>query len=273
MYGSEKWVVEEHQLKRWAYRLFGEIAVPGRIRNNHVLQAIRRLKLHKKPVKFLDAGSGKGDLSIHLARKYPQWEVAGYELEESKISKSLRIAEHFDVRNVKYERGRLEELPYADSFDLVTCLDVLEHIEDDRTVIRRLFRSLKPGGVLIITAPSVPQRKHLSLVHRREQRIGFTPADYGHVRDGYGKDDVKEKFETAGGRVQDSYYTFGPFGTLAFDISFVIGDNQPHPALYATLFPFLVALGVADLHYISDVGSAILAIGVRPPAEATDRGN
>ena len=42
---------------------------------------------------------------------------------------------------------------------------------------RDLARALAPGGYLLLTFPSVPQRRHLRLVAWRERRIGFKPED------------------------------------------------------------------------------------------------
>ncbi len=51
--------------------------------------------------------------------------------------------------------GRLEEIPWADdSFDLITCLDVIEHTADDRVALRELRRVARPGGVLLATVPA-----------------------------------------------------------------------------------------------------------------------
>ena len=42
-----------------------------------------------------------------------------------------------------------------EAVDLLACNLVLEHIEDDRTVFQRMYTALKPGGVLLISTPSV----------------------------------------------------------------------------------------------------------------------
>ena len=265
MYGSEKWITEPRLLKRWGYRLFGELHVPGRIRGNHIIGEMRRLGLMEKPVRMLDAGSGKGDLAIHLAGLCPRWEVVGVELSKEKVERARYTAERLGLTNVSFHAVPLEELRFEDQFDLIVSADVLEHIEDDRTVLRNMFRALKPGGYVIITSPSIPQRRHLWLVRWRERRIGFHPSDYGHVRDGYGKRDIEEKFQHSGGRLIHSRFTFGFFGTLAFDVFFVIGDNKPNPAVFVLCFPFLLALGALDLHSRPRIGSAILAVGAKGP--------
>jgi ubiquinone/menaquinone biosynthesis C-methylase UbiE len=61
------------------------------------------------------------------------------------------------VSNISTIQTHIEnELPFADaSFDVVTMLAVLEHIEDDVSVIAETHRVLKPQGKLILTVPSV----------------------------------------------------------------------------------------------------------------------
>ncbi len=49
----------------------------------------------------------------------------------------------------------MEELPWDDqTFDLITCLDVIEHTPDDRATLRELRRVTKPGGWLLVTVPA-----------------------------------------------------------------------------------------------------------------------
>lgn len=48
-----------------------------------------------------------------------------------------------------------ESVPFDDGFDLVLCLDVLEHLNDPWTVLSRLRSSIRPGGCLIASIPNV----------------------------------------------------------------------------------------------------------------------
>jgi SAM-dependent methyltransferase len=51
--------------------------------------------------------------------------------------------------------GRLEELPWETAtFDLITCLDVIEHTPDDQLTLEELRRVCKPGGWLLVTVPA-----------------------------------------------------------------------------------------------------------------------
>jgi SAM-dependent methyltransferase len=69
-----------------------------------------------------------------------------------------------DDRLIDVARGRypqidfrvapLEAIPYPDEeFDVAVCLDVLEHVDDERRSLDELFRVLRPGGTLILTTP------------------------------------------------------------------------------------------------------------------------
>src|ERR1043166_7165424 len=50
----------------------------------------------------------------------------------------------------------LPRLPFHDaSFDIVTVLDVIEHIDDDHGAVRELWRICKPGGLLVVTVPAL----------------------------------------------------------------------------------------------------------------------
>jgi SAM-dependent methyltransferase len=51
-------------------------------------------------------------------------------------------------------RGRMEQPPFSVRFHLVGLFDVLEHLEDDRAVLKLLRALVEPGGALILTVPA-----------------------------------------------------------------------------------------------------------------------
>ena len=113
---------------------------------------IIRAELDRLPLpagaRVLDAGCGSGR-TLQDLQAYG--EVSGIELSEL-------AAEHARGRELgKVHVGRVEELPWEDrAFDLVTCLDVLEHTPDDIAALRELRRVTKPGGWLLLTVPAYP---------------------------------------------------------------------------------------------------------------------
>jgi SAM-dependent methyltransferase len=111
---------------------------------------IIRSELDRLPLpaggRVLDAGCGSGRTLEELG---PYGEVHGIELDPG-AAEVARARGRGEV-----QIGRLEELPWEDaSFDLITCLDVIEHTPDDRVTLRELRRVTRPGGFLLVTVPA-----------------------------------------------------------------------------------------------------------------------
>jgi SAM-dependent methyltransferase len=99
-------------------------------------------------VEILDAGCGSGRELQDLAA---YGNVHGVELDPD----AAAYAEARALGEVKV--GTVEELPWEDgTFDLITCLDVLEHVPDDTRALIELRRVCRSGGWLLVTVPAYP---------------------------------------------------------------------------------------------------------------------
>jgi SAM-dependent methyltransferase len=97
--------------------------------------------------RLLDAGCGSGR-TLDMLRGYGS--PAGTELNPVGVEAARR-------RGHDVAEAAVEALPYADaSFDLVTCLDVIEHTDDDVKSLSELRRVTKPQGRLVVTVPAHP---------------------------------------------------------------------------------------------------------------------
>ena len=106
--------------------------------------AIERLPL-ARGARVLDAGCGSGRMLDELAR---YGRVCGVDLSSEAVAASR-------ARGHEVVRARIEAMPFADAtFDLVTCLDVIEHTPDDRATLAELRRVTRPGGLLVVTVPA-----------------------------------------------------------------------------------------------------------------------
>lgn len=111
---------------------------------------IIRSELDRLPLppvaRVLDAGCGSGRTLEELV-DYGQ--VSAIELDPD----AAALARARGVGDVVV--GRLEELPWErDTFDLITCLDVVEHTPEDRLTFAELRRVCKPGGFMLVTVPA-----------------------------------------------------------------------------------------------------------------------
>jgi len=265
MYGSEKNVVEKNLLKRIAYKLFGEVHVAGRIRGEHVIRVIAKIKhFHSRSISVFDAGTGKGDLVFCLARKYSHWRITGLELVEEKTRLATEAAKALNLQNLQFISGEITRMEFREQFDLVTCTDVLEHIDDDALALARLKSSLKRGGILILTFPAIPQRRHLQIVERKQKAMDFDRSCFGHKRDGYSIDEITQMLGKAGLEEIRCVQTFGWFGTLAYDLFFFIGDNNPNALVYLLFLPLFMVLGFLEVSLPIKKGSGLMVISKRP---------
>lgn len=98
--------------------------------------------------KHLDIGSGHGELIALLRQRQLVTESSACDYTDSLMK----------LDDVKVSVVNLNEapLPFASrSFDLVTCTEVIEHLEHYRETIREMYRVLEPAGKLVISTPNI----------------------------------------------------------------------------------------------------------------------
>lgn len=99
-------------------------------------------------LEILDMGCGPGG-NISLLSQFGR--VTGLDVSEE----ALKFARSYSF--FKLVLADAKKLPFTDSsYDLVTSLDVFEHLEDDQKAFREVWRVLRQGGVLLTTVPAHP---------------------------------------------------------------------------------------------------------------------
>jgi SAM-dependent methyltransferase len=97
----------------------------------------------------------------------------------------------------------------SNSFDIITCLHVMEHVPDDRAAYREVRRLLKPDGFAVIVVP-LREDKTFEDPEARPEEYERLYGQYDHVRI-YGMD-IVERMQAAGLQVEvvDMYLVFNP---------------------------------------------------------------
>lgn len=113
-----------------------------------VFDLIVRLTAGKPPARHLDVGAGWGDLIKRLREQFPKIQCSGVDYNPS----------HFPIPDVPIAHADFNygRLPCEDaSFDLVTCTEVFEHLENFRHAVREAARVIRPGGLFVVSTPNV----------------------------------------------------------------------------------------------------------------------
>jgi ubiquinone/menaquinone biosynthesis C-methylase UbiE len=136
-------------------------------RHDHIIRMLSAIPL-SDTASVLEAGCGPGNLLPQLASRF------GRVCALDASSKMLDIARTraADFRNVTYQVGNIEALPFGDeSFDLACSAGVIEYLPNIERTLQELQRVLRPGGLLILSttnenAPANRIRPALDLLVR-----------------------------------------------------------------------------------------------------------
>ena len=138
-------------------------------------------------VRVLDVGCGAGRV-LQMLTEYGQ--VYGTDLS----SLALEFCRKRGFNGV-CQADIIEGLPFpVETFDLITALDVVEHLQDDAAGLRNLWQALKPGGLLIVSVPAY------------QFMFSYWDEMLGHHRR-YTRRNLLPRLEQAGFVVEKSSYT------------------------------------------------------------------
>ncbi|MBI5591161.1 MAG: methyltransferase domain-containing protein [Deltaproteobacteria bacterium] len=117
-----------------------------RARNRIILWALSRYSPSLKS--FLEIGCGTGFVISGISKRFPGLKLFGSEyLEEGLVYARQRVP------TAEFTQMDARCIPYESDLDAIGAFDVLEHIEEDETVLQQVYKALKPCGFLYITVP------------------------------------------------------------------------------------------------------------------------
>jgi len=170
----------------------------------------------QKNLNILDGGAGFGQYTYYMAKHNPSWKVTSIDVKEEQVADCNQFFEQIGMKDrVHFEVGDLTKYVRTEQYDLVVCVDVMEHILEDVQVFENYRASMKPGAMLLISTPSDQGGSGLE-EHEDGEVHGFIDE---HVRDGYPIDEIQEKLTGAGFSKVEARYQYGAPGSVAWKLS------------------------------------------------------
>ena len=107
---------------------------------------------------MLDVGCGEGRHIFGVMQEYPMMKCVGLDMDDDSLKKAEEGYSYFESISevgAEFIKGSAYSLPFPDNtFDLVVCSEVLEHLHEYNDAVIEINRVLKPGGKFFASVPA-----------------------------------------------------------------------------------------------------------------------
>lgn len=237
------------------------------LRTWHIKKEIRGLKNTLSGNSyFLDAGSGYGQYSYFLGKKFRNAKIYAVDVKEEQIEDCNQFFSKTSLANrVEFAVNDLRLYSEKEKYRLILSVDVMEHIDDDIKVFQNFYTSLQTGGVLLISTPS---DQGGSDVHD-DHEDSFIDE---HVRDGYNMNEIEAKLRSAGFTNISSRYSYGAPGKISWKLSMkypisLLNVSKAFfiilPVYYLITFPISLILNYIDVSDMHKTGTGLIVKAIK----------
>lgn len=254
-FGEQRLVRDDvGNLQRAAFRVLGVADPAHYLHNLYLRRALRRLT--HSPKCILDAGCGAGDHTFYLARRFPDAKIVAIDIQERLIARNRRTAGRLGISNVRFEVADITSCHFDERFDLMTSIDVLEHIPEQRRAIENLAGHLAADGMAFLHVPTirpvpVPFSSWLTDFHEW--------AEDEHIAEEVTVGSFVESIRAAGLTIEEARPTFSYWaGELATSLFAIPYKNSPLNRI-AQLLLILPCRGLARLDPLVSRGTHFAA--------------
>jgi SAM-dependent methyltransferase len=256
--GTDRRILKQ-RAKQFVRRTLGEPYVGKRLKLRTLGPRLDQLRL--APLEILDAGAEDATFVYWLADRFPAARVTAVDIDADAIAACIAARPRSHADRVHFAVGSFADLD-SERYDLITALDVLEHITDDHSAACDLARALKPGATMLAHVPRDRWLTRSGVEHRLpdDQAWQINP---GHVRQGYSPEGLRELLDGAGLDVQEVEAWTGRWGVLAFDAY----ARLEHPTvLRGITIPITDACAALDRRRATPEGNTVYARAIKPRA-------
>lgn len=124
----------------------------------------------------LDVGCGGGILSESMAKRGTA-SVLGIDMAEKSLEVAAAHAQQTHTENITYRCIRVEDLAAEQphSFDIVTCMEMMEHVPDPAAIVQACAKLVKPDGIVFFSTINRNPKSYLHLIIGAEYVLNFVP--------------------------------------------------------------------------------------------------
>ncbi|EPG3364977.1 bifunctional 2-polyprenyl-6-hydroxyphenol methylase/3-demethylubiquinol 3-O-methyltransferase UbiG [Acinetobacter baumannii] len=125
--------------------------------------------------KVLDVGCGGGILAESMARRGA--DVLGIDMGEAPLAVGRLHAQQENVQNIEYRQIPVEELvqEQAGQYDVVTCMEMMEHVPDPASIVKACQTLVKPGGHVFFSTINRNPKSYLFAIIGAEYVLRMLP--------------------------------------------------------------------------------------------------
>jgi 2-polyprenyl-3-methyl-5-hydroxy-6-metoxy-1,4-benzoquinol methylase len=226
--------------RRWLRRLAFLLIRITTLREWYIRRSLREIGKSLSPdFAMLDLGCGMGQHVYACASKWPLAHITGLEMDPMQAADLADFIKRAGFSNVTVLCEDAERWSSQQTYDLVLCGSVLEHLQDDKSMIDKIKARLHPGGWLLVYVPSGEVRVIPMLARKMERdlRASGKPLPHDHVRY-YSPAQMRARLQQAGLTVVSERITYGRWGKWAYDMVTLVQFSR----FFKFIFPFYLIL-------------------------------
>lgn len=259
-------LVRRPGLIRWLYR-WNQLVLQRNWVTSRTLEQL--LPTLPKGALVIDAGCGEGLHLLPWAERFPQLHFTGIDRLAGHLDFGRRYVEVFHLKNVSLQEAELSSFQVKKKAGMVTCIGVMQYIEEDESVLKNIHNSLSDNGLSLFYVPIngrvlLPPYRYFfgKKMHyeRSQQRVRV-----------YSEEEFLAKLKRAGFEVREKHFTYGTPGILGHEVYSLILMGMGNAGWFAGVFglvlvvflPVILLLKGVDFFVKKQTGNGMLVVAGR----------
>ncbi|MEK6903117.1 MAG: class I SAM-dependent methyltransferase [Nanoarchaeota archaeon] len=143
--------------------------------------------LPQRQLSILDVGTYYGGMIFYFLNKYPHLTFHGIDVDSHKIHYAQDLLKEIKNpalrRNITFSTHNIEDRPLDSRYDVVLCVETIEHVHHVDRALAHIYKSLQPGGYFILSTPNKQNSLKRFIPFRKKVKTHIEEQD--PVKEGY----------------------------------------------------------------------------------------